>query len=210
MTSSGESIDTPVEHESQPPAHHAPAPAPIVVDVAADPGRRRDRVVTTLAIVAAVEAVVILGLVVALVWVGYNSMFGFGMMPSPEEEAVYMLSDDAAAEVGYLLGEGDTEEYLELYDPGDTSVDMDEVRSDFEAAAEDAADNVEYMAEQARPYEDAESGALVVETDVRAMNWETGSPVGRRLRVYVEETEDGWRLTGRKGRDLTPIEGFFF
>ena len=133
-----------------------------------------------------------------------GSMLG---MPSPEEEEMYMATESVAMDVGYMIRENDSQEYLALYDSADPHVDLAEIEADFEktvAAAADAEGGVEFMSDMMPiVYEDQTSGETIVKISVSGMDYRTGMPGAGRLTMYcLYQNGEVLGLTGRDGRDM--------
>lgn len=167
--------------------------------VAAPKVRNTTAILTT---VVVIQSVVILLLVLVLGGFVWN----FGGLPwgmeGPDEE-VFMLSEEVVSDVGYLLSQGDVEEYMELYAEDDAYIDRAEVRDDFVKASAAATGSVDFMSDMnMSSYIDAETDETIVEVILSGADSYTGMPRGPRLRVYAIQTEGDWLLTGIKGRDV--------
>lgn len=168
-------------------------------------GKPRRDTAFVLAIVVAVQAVVILALAGGLVAVAVTGAFmgGFGM-PSAEDEQAMMVADDLAARVGVYLVDGDEKAYLDLFAEDDAFVDSEKLRDDFARASRDATDSVEYMCDTFTIYEDAETGEKIVKGDVSGFDANTGESRGGSFTIYVDVDDE--QLTGIKGRELDLVE----
>jgi len=123
-------------------------------------------------------------------------------MSGPDEE-LFNLTDQVSSDVGYLLDKGDVEGYMDLYDPSDTHVDLAKAREDFVRAAAETTGTLDYMGgTEFSSYVDTKTDETVLEMTISGVESYSGMPRGPRLRVYVVQTEDGWRLTGRTGRTM--------
>ena len=134
-------------------------------------------------------------------------------MPSPEEEELWMRSDEMAMEVGYFVVDGDLESYLDLYDPDDPHVDHAAVEADFTEVAAKATERdgeVEYMSDMMPiTYEDEATGETIVKVTVSGMDYDTGGPAGGRITLYVLVEDGEMMLTGKEGRDLSVTSSMY-
>lgn len=187
------------------------SPVEPAVIPATTPPSRHSVALTILSIVVAIDTVLILalGVFVGYLW-GQRNMYPEEMifgMPSQEDEEIWMLADQMAMEVGYLIVDGDIEAYLDLYEAGDSSVDLASVQADFEEVAEKATEaqgNIEYMSDMMPiVYEDEDTGETIVRITVSGMDYRTGTPSGGRLTIHILYDDGDMTLTGREGRDLS-------
>ncbi|MDZ4065149.1 MAG: hypothetical protein U1E22_10855 [Coriobacteriia bacterium] len=181
----------PREQGPHPVAFQPQTPVPVV----------RSTAVIVLSVVVIVQTLLIIGLVGALVWMCTTGggMF-FGGMPSQDEQNAMMAVESMASDVGYYLGAKDSEGYLSLYEANDEHVDRERVESEFLRASETATSSAEYMAETYEIFTDEDTGETIVATTISGMNFETGRPMGGRLKIVVNA--DTQKLTGREGRKL--------
>ncbi|PKQ38336.1 MAG: hypothetical protein CVT59_03690 [Actinobacteria bacterium HGW-Actinobacteria-1] len=177
-------------------------PQPVV----APPAQRKT--VIFLSIAVAIQSLIILGMVIVLAVV----LFNYGGLPwggGPDEEMM-MLTEQVTSDVGYMLEERDVEGYMDLYDNGDTHVDLAKVRADFEKAASETSGTLGFMSSmEYMGYTDTKTDETILELTLGGQDPYSGMPQGGRLRVYVVQTDDGWRLTGRTGRSLEPSDMYW-
>ena len=196
-----ESVQAAVQSASastaQPPLAAPVPPQPPVPAVTAG----RDPVKVWLTILSVVVGVQLLATIGAVLAIAIPMGLFFGL-----EGDDYLTGDTIAMDVAYYVQTGDVEGYMDLYPEGDSTVDRDAVRADFEAAAasiDTSANNVEYMTDSIVLYEDEETGEQIARIRISGMNFETGGPRGKRLTFWaVLGDEPDTVLTGQKGRDL--------
>lgn len=155
-----------------------------------------------LSVIVSVQLLLTVGSIVAAMCVGWGSygLFGAGMDDS------YTSTEAVATQLELLLQDGDVDGYMDLYRADDASVELDEVRADFEKTVESlesTSTTLDYSIEQATLYEDEESGEQVAHMVFAGYDWETGGSVGRRMSIWVlyDELPDVV-LTGKEGREL--------
>jgi hypothetical protein len=187
------------------------APAAPAVDAGVRGPARGNRAVIILSVVAGVLALVVVGLAVTVgyLWGERSSRsedYYMDVAPSAEEQEAWVLAEQMAMDVGYLIVDGDLDAYLDLYKVDDPHMDRASVEADFNAVAEKARaleGQVEYMSDSMPIlYEDESTGETIVRVTVAGTDFESGRSSGGRLTVYVLLSDDGTTLTGREGREL--------
>jgi hypothetical protein len=173
---------------------------------------KRSTAVIILSIIVAIETVIImlLGGFAAYLW-GQQSFYAEDMfygMPSAEDDEMWMLADQTAMDVGYLILDDDLQAYLDLYDANDSHVDFDSVEADFREVvekAQEAEGDIEYMSDMMAPmvYEDEATGETIMRLTISGMDYYSGRSAGGRLTVYVLYDDGDTVLTGKEGRELS-------
>lgn len=191
-------------HYAQDPATPAPM-TPIQVTVPA----KRSTAIIVLSVVVAIETTMLVLIGVFGLFVAGPFFLG-GVIPGASfmgDEEAWMLSDQMAMDVGYLILDGDLDSYLALYDANDPHVDLPSVERDFLEVAEKAQEldgSVDYMSDMApMMYEDDATGETIARLTISGIDFNSGRSVGGRLTFYVLYEDGQMTPTGREGRDLT-------
>ena len=187
-------------YETPPIAPPPPSYGPTPVAVGQP---RRSNTVVVLGVIVAIQAFVIIGL---LMFLGFMLFMGPFFMDPFFDDSVYMLADDVGYEVRAFVESGDVDAYLALYDRSDPHVDVRKVREEFEAAHERVSAHegaIDVFPGMWQEYRDEDTGARLVRMDLDLMDWNTGRTVAR-MRVWVDADAPTGEivLTGNTNRQL--------